>query len=163
MKKVLFIAVAMLSLVFVSCNKDDERDAFVGTYVGEMTLKGTEIINGDTQTISQSSTGTFAVSKDGNSGNRVIISGVGIQMYGQTGSLNGSVSGNVLTIDGVHVSQEAYDLEGDKIALSIDLVFDPVQLVNNHISVNGTIHSLQISGPLKDELKATITIEADKQ
>ena len=30
MKKVLFIAVAMLSLVFVSCNKDDERDgAFI--------------------------------------------------------------------------------------------------------------------------------------
>lgn len=163
MKKVLFIAVAMLSLVFVSCNKDDERDAFVGSYVGEVTLIGSELVDGENQIVSQTSSGTFTVSKDGKSGSRVTITGTGVAMYGQTASLSGSVSGNVLTIDGIHVSQDAYNIGGEKIALSIDLVFEPAELVNNHITVKGSIHTLQSAGPLKDELNAAITINADKQ
>ena len=162
MKKVLFVAIAMLSLVFVSCNKEDDRDAFVGTYAGKVNVKGTELIGDEIHTVSESIDGTFTISKDGKKGSRVTISAAGL-VYGQTGSLSGTVDGNVLTIDGVHVSQEAFDFEGDKIVLSIDLVFEPAQLVNNHMTLNGSVHTLQISGPLKDELDAVLLVEAHKQ
>ena len=147
MKKVLFIALAMLNLLFVSCNKEDDRDAFVGTYSGTLSVKGTVVIdNEDYQPVNEKVDGVFIVDKDGKKGKRVAVKIVGVDY----GSLTGSVDGNVLTLDAVHMP-------------SIDLVFEPAQLSNNHITVNGSIRALTITEFGTEELKAAILVEADKQ
>ena len=159
MKKVLFFAITMLSLVFVSCNKDDDRDAFVGVYNGTISMKGTKVVDdGDPQPVTENKDGYFTIDKDGKKGKRVTVKITGVDY----GSFTGSVDGNTLNIDAVHASF----VNNGKLT-NVDIVIEPAQIAENHITLNGSLHTLTTSvsssSTSTEDLQAALLIEADKQ
>jgi len=158
MKKVLLIAIAMLSLVFVSCNKDDARDTFVGVYNGMISMKGTKVVDdGDPQPVTENKDGYFTIDKDGKKGKRVTVKITGVD-YGE---FSGSVDGNTLNIDAVHASF----VNNGKLT-NVDIVIEPAQITDNHITLNGSLHTLTTSvlpPSSKEEITSALLIEADKQ
>ena len=147
MKKVLWIVIMMLSLVFVSCIRDDDRDEFVGSYEGTISMNGTKVVNGGApQPVSETRTGSFTIAKAGKKGKRVTIKITDFNY----GTLGGSVDGSTLTIDPVHLS-------------TIDLVFDPAQMKYDRLTLNGTIHTITTTAFTTEDLQADLLIKADKQ
>ena len=158
MKKVLLIAIAMLSLVFVSCNKDDDRDTFVGVYNGMISMKGNKVVDdGDPQPVTENKDGYFTIDKDGKKGKRVTVKITGVDY----GPFTGSVDGNTLNIDAVHASF----VNNGKLT-NVDIVIEPAQITDNHITLNGSLHTLTTSvlpPSSKEEITSALLIEADKQ
>ena len=158
MKKIFWIALTMLSLVFVSCNKDDDRDTFVGVYNGTISMKGTKVVDdGDPQPVTENKDGYFTIDKDGKKGKRVTVKITGVDY----GSFTGSVDGNTLNIDAVHASF----VNNGKLT-NVDIVIEPAQIAGSHITLNGTLHTLTTSvlpPSSKEEITSALLIEADKQ
>ncbi len=158
MKKVLFFAITMLGLLFVSCNKDDARDAYVGVYDGKISARGTKVVDdGDPQPVTENRNGVFTISKDGKRGKKVTVKITGVDY----GSFTGSVDGNILTVDEVHVSF----VNSGKLT-NADIVIQPAQIADNHLILNGSLHTLttSVTSPFtKEEITSALLIEADKQ
>ena len=158
MKKIFWIALTMLSLVFVSCNKDDDRDTFVGVYNGTISMKGTKVVDdGDPQPVTENKDGYFTIDKDGKKGKRVTVKITGVDY----GSFTGSVDGNTLNIDAVHASF----VNNGKLT-NVDIVIEPAQIAGSHITLNGSLHTLTTSvlpPSSKEEITSALLIEADKQ
>ena len=158
MKKIFWIAITMLSLVFVSCNKEDDRDAFVGVYNGTISARGTKVVDdGDPQSFTEDKNGYFTIAKDGKRGKRVTVKITGVDY----GNLTGSVDGNTLTIDEVHVT-----LVNNGKMTNVNIVIEPTQIADNHITLNGSLHTITTTISLsssKEEIKSALLIKADKQ
>ena len=153
----------MLGLLFVSCKKDDIRDAFTGSYVGKVSMKGTRVVNGgESQPVTESRTGYFSISRDGKNGNRVTVKIIGVEY----GNLTGSVDNDVLTIDPLHTTINETKNNTQK-STTVDLSFQPAQISGKHLILNGSLHTLTTSvsssSTSTEDLQAALLIEADKQ
>jgi len=77
------------AFAFVSCEKADPRDEFVGTYFFTQTSTITYTADGESQTTSQSGSGAMQCIKVG-SGNQVRLTGMGDTSEGIDGFVNGN-------------------------------------------------------------------------
>ena len=164
MKKLILLALALVCLLFFSCRKDDERDAFAGTFYGNLSVKGTKVVDGgDPQPVTQTNTGYFNIVKEGNKGNKVTIKIVGFDY----GSLTGSVEGNTLTVDPLHTTVEETTKIAEK-TIEVDLTFAPATIADGHLTLNGALHTrtTTVSGSPSvtsvEVINSAVLIDADK-
>lgn len=151
MKKYLFLLATLFVFVLTSCDKSDPdpRDAFVGSYAVNALFDYAASVQDHQESGSFPLNGKCSISKDGD-GNGVLITG---DVY-----CNATITDGKLQIENQQFHQMT--LQG---LIDLNVTFEPAQLVDNIIKINGKASgSATVSGQ-KSTLDGTITAVATKQ
>ena len=128
----------------------DERDLFLGTYNATMTGSYTMNFAGKSVDVPLAAGGVYRVSKDGN-GNRVVVSGPDF-------SAKGVVEGDILSLD-----PESETQTKDGITIIMVSEYEPAQIVNKKVTINGRISGTVTGGGYAGTLNGSFAIKATKQ
>ena len=148
MKKILFILAALLTVTFTSCDKDDERDKFEGTY--RIELSGSVTYDDYTHTtIPIHDVGSITITKASLFGNVVNVSGYF--------NAEATISGNRIQIGAETISKEMGNkvvtytyyhregtLNGNTITFDTEIDGIEEQVVGSSREFYGLIHSVAV-------------------